>query len=133
MSNRAVYMDIEVDLEDIPRAHIVDIQYTAPREAERSQASKEAAAQPDPITTFFYLAMIGLAVFLLAAAAGVAAKTVLPILAVFGGFGLGLLLIYHASTTARGSFARIAIYAAAFILLFEVIEFIDAIVAHPHQ
>lgn len=48
-------------------------------------------------------------------------ESLLPILAILGGLGAALLLVYEALTTEKGTIAKIGLYTASFLLIFEVI------------
>lgn len=98
-----------------------------------TEAHEESTMPARSNAVAFHFVIAGFSLFVFAAGAGVSLNTILPVLTIIGGLGVGLLLIYYASTSTKGALAKMCFYAAAFILLFEVIEFIDAMMRHSKR
>lgn len=77
----------------------------------------------------YFLVTVG-GVVLLSLVAHVPGKVIWPTVGIFAGFGGGLALIYEARITKGDTLVKACIYAAGFLLLFEVVEFINGLLAH---
>lgn len=127
MANRAINIE-KLKFNDIPHADIV---YVDTPQLLGSRATSKI--QEMRFAFVLYLLLAGVGILMFGAATGISSHAMLPILSIFGGFGVGLLLIYYAATVTRGVALKIFLYAAAYILLFEVVEMVDALVAHPKR
>lgn len=110
---------------------VVRIIFDRGRVVTQTEINERAADTTSLVINVAYYLTTAIGVLILAATTGISGKSLWPISSILGGCAGGLLLIYQAGNTRRGSIAKVCIYVAGFVLLFEIMEFIDAIIAHP--